>query len=279
MRVTGNEQGKGHMTEKAYIKYFGWSCIEVHTPQGKLFFDPICRPYCGVQWSKLEDFEGAKVICVTHGHQEHYRDLHIIAKHTGATVIGPRWVCTHVSRMYGVPRSQTMPIEEWQTHEILGCKISAFLWRHRDISPIRAVFRPKIHEGIKWAWNGLLKSPFTAPYTGYHVELPSGERILNYNEGFNYNLQLDEVREVARRYPTDVLLGGMQMHFEEYVAAGAGVFQPKEVMLYHPHKALFQQIRVKSSPPEAFAEAVRKALPEAAVYAAEEGWVRPRDGA
>ncbi len=258
--------------EKSHIKYFGWSCFEISFANKKLFFDPMSRKYCDVQWSKLEDFSEADIILVTHGHQEHYQDVPDIAKYSGATVVSSPAVCNHLKWFYGVSKNQLVPIEPFQIKEIEGYKIGAFNWRHRDINPLKAVFRPKIWDGIKWAWNGLLKCPFSAPFTGFHIQMPDGLTILNYNEGFTYNMEHKEVEEVAARYKADILLAGAQMNFEDYVAAGCKIFNSKTIVLYHPHKALFDQINVSSSTSDTFISAVNSALPDSKVIYANPGW-------
>jgi L-ascorbate metabolism protein UlaG (beta-lactamase superfamily) len=259
-------------SEKSTIKYFGWSCFELAFGNQKLYFDPMSRKYCGVQWTKLEDFKDTNVICVTHGHQEHYQDVPAVAKFSGATVVSSPTACKHLNSFYGLDKKKLITIEPYEDKEVEGFKISAFLWRHRDVSPIKAVFRPKIWNGIKWAWNGLLKCAYNAPFTGFFIEMPDGLKILNYNEGFTYNMEIDEVREVADHYKPDILLAGAQMDFENYVAAGAEIFDPKIVVLYHPHKALFEQINVSSTTPEKFSSTVQSKLPNAEIFYAEPGW-------
>lgn len=259
--------------KKARIKYYGWSCFEIAFDNKKLFFDPMSRKYCDVQWSKLEDFKDANIICVTHGHQEHYQDVPAVAKYSGATVISSPEACKHLKKFYKIHESQLLPIRPYENNEVEGFKIGAFLWRHRDVSVFKAVFRPKIWNGIKWAWNGLLKCAFNAPFTGFFIETPDGLKILNYNEGFTYNMKLDEVKEVAEHYKPDILIAGAQMNFEKYVATGAKIFNPKVVVLFHPHEALFKQINVSSSTPEEFITAVQSELPDSTVFYVKPGWV------
>jgi len=115
-------------------------------------------------------------------------------------------------------------------------------------------------------------APAWADFTGFHVELEDGRKVLNYNEGFNSNMLIDEVRVLGERFKTDILLAGMQLKFEEYVADGAAAFNPKTVILFHPHIEFFKRIGIESSSPETFAENVKRRLPASNVVTIAPGW-------
>jgi hypothetical protein len=254
------------------IEYLGWSCFRLGSSQGDLFFDPIYRPYSGVTYTSPEAFDNAKIICVTHGHQEHYFDVPAIVKRTGATVVAGKDICNHLHWIHRVPREHLRPVEPLQPVEVEGFKITTFHWRHRDVNPIRGVLRPQIIEGMKWAWQALVLCPAWAKFTGFHVELEDGRKVLNYNEGFNSAMRIEEVQALGERFETDVLLAGMQLNFEEYAASGGATFSPKTVLLFHPHKEFFDQLGKVSSSPETFAEAVKRELPDADVIPILPGW-------
>jgi hypothetical protein len=260
------------MTDAPTIKYFGWSSFTVQTDQGKLAFDPLFRRYCDAKFAELDDFADADVICLTHGHQEHYFDVPKVAKTSKAKVVAPHAICNHLRRFYGVDGRQMMPCPNFETVEVKGFRITSFPWRHRDISPTKAIFRPKIHEGIRWAWNALIRVPFYAPFTGYHIQLPNGCRVLNYNEGFNTNLDTNELNDVAKRFETDVLLAGTQLHFTDEVGEGVAAFSPKKAVLYHPHKMLFEAIKVTSASFDTFAAAIHKKKSNIEILDAQPGW-------
>ena len=73
---------------------------------------------------------------------------------------------------------------------------------------------------LAWAWSSATNAPFYSPYTGYHVELPGGLTVLNYNEGFNTKMTDAEITALGKRFRTDVLLAalakaGMRLTVEE----------------------------------------------------------------
>ena len=122
---------------------------------------------------------------------------------------------------------------------------------------------------LQFAWLNLFKVPFNVPYYGFYVKLPDGTGIMNYCEGFSDHMKIESVKALAERYRTDILLAGMQLNFEDHVVSGAADLSPKSVLLFHPHKVLFESLGLKSSPPETFTEKLRQALPDADVLIAE----------
>jgi hypothetical protein len=108
---------------------------------------------------------------------------------------------------------------------------------------------------------------------GFHVELPGGLTVLNYNEGFNSKMTDGETAALGRRFRTDVLLGGMQLHFVDDVARGAAALNPKTVVLYPPHEKFHAMMGAASAPWTAFADAVKARLPQARIVLAEPGTV------
>lgn len=258
----------------ATITYHGWSSLAIDSPEGKLVFDPFWRPYCGASWFGPEAFDGASVICVTHGHEEHFLDTPDIVKRTGATVVAGPAVCNFLRKRSHVPAKQLVPVEMMQSVEARGYRIGAFPWQHRDINLFKALTRA-VFQGnatqLKWAWSSATNAPFYAPYTGYHVQLRDGTRILNYNEGFNTKMADAEIGDLARRFPADVLLAGMQLDFVADVARGARAISPRLVVLYPPHEKFHEMMGVSSRPWEEFGRAVQAAVPSAMVVIARPG--------
>jgi len=259
------------------IRYFGWSALSIETSDGALFFDPFFRPYCGAEWFHLADFEHAKYICVTHGHEEHFLDVPVIAKETGATVIGSPSVCSFLKWRRGIPASQmrTVDPKRFETIQVPGFILSAFRWKHRDINLPRALTRALFHGNatqLSWAWSSATRAPFYSPYTGFHVTLPDGLTILNYNEGFNTKMTDAEIADLGRRHRTDVLLAGMQLNFIDDVVRGVAALKPKVVVLYPPHEYFHAMMGATSEPWPAFADAVRRRFPAVDVHIAAPGF-------
>ena len=260
----------------ATIRYFGWSTLSITTADGALYFDPFYRPYCGAEWFHLEDFTDARYICVTHGHEEHFLDVPVVAKASGATVIGSPSACRFLKSRNRIPESKLCAIEpsRFESVSLPGFKISALPWKHRDINLYKALTKAVFHGNatqLKWAFHSATSAPFYAPYTGFHIELPSGLSILNYNEGFNSKMTDIEIRAIGTRFKTDILLAGMQLNFVDDVARGVLALSPKAVVLYPPHENFHAMMGVTSAPWTEFARAVSAAAPATQVHIAKPG--------
>jgi L-ascorbate metabolism protein UlaG (beta-lactamase superfamily) len=265
------------MPSPTKIRYFGWSALSIETADGALFFDPFFRPYCGAEWFHVEDFKHARYICVTHGHEEHFLDVPVIAHATGATVIGSPAVCSFLKWRRGIAADKLRVIDPatFGSISVPGFTLSAFKWKHRDIDLYKAMTKAVFHGNatqLSWAWSSATRAPFYAPYTGFHVTLPDGLTILNYNEGFNTKMTDAEIGDLGRRHRTDVLLAGMQLNFIDDVVRGVAALKPKVVVLYPPHDKFHAMMGIVSEPWPAFAKALRARFPEIAVHIAEPGF-------
>ena len=253
------------------IRYYGWSALSIETPEGPLFFDPFYRHYCGAQWFDLEAFRRAKVVCVTHGHEEHFLDTPEVVRASGATVVAHKAVTDYLRWRYRVPAAQLRPVASGGAVEVPGFRVSTFTWKHRDINLYQALTKAVFHGNatqLSWAWSSATNAPFYSPYTGFHVELPDGTTVLNYNEGFNSKMTDAEIQDLGRRFRTDVLLAGMQLDFMPDLERGVRALAPKLVVLYPPHEHFHGMMGVQSEPWPKFAEAAQRGAPGATVIMA-----------
>jgi len=256
------------MIQEAKIKYFGWSSFMIESPRGHLLFDPFFRRMYGAHYSDPKDFEGTKVLCITHGHFDHYIDSVKILKASDAVAVSSPAVCNHLHSRYGIARERLFPLQPFQETVQGDFRITAFEWRHRVIH-FFPIIKADWIRGLQFAWINLLQVPFKAPYYGFSVQLPNGTRILNYCEGFSNSMKLEEVRELGRRLKPDILLAGMQLNFDDFVAQGVSALSPKIVVLFHPHEAFFEKVGLKSKPPQAFIDRIRQEAPQVEIILAQ----------
>ena len=255
------------MIAEPKIKYFGWSSFMIESSDGNLLFDPFFRKMYGAKYSDPKDFAGTKVICLTHGHFDHYIDSVKLLKSGDAVVVSSKMVCDHLHSRYKITRERLIPLQPYGQTQQGDFKITAFEWRHRVVNFMRIV-RADWIRGLHFAWINLLQVPFHSPYYGFFVEMPTGVAIMNYCEGFSNAMDVGEVRELGRRMKPDLLLAGIQLDFEEYVAKGVEALAPKTVVLFHPHEAFFEKVGLKSKPPQVFIDKIRERTPNVEIILA-----------
>lgn len=265
------------MNDTAFIKYYGWSAIELRANGKSIFFDHFYRPYCGVHWYGLRDFAHADLVCVTHGHEEHFLDVPEVLRASHARVVATPAVCRFLERRNGIPPSRLKPARWGESVEVDGFTIGLFPWKHRDLNLLKALTKAMFRGNttqLAWAWSSTTNAPFYSGYTGFHVALPDGSTVLNYNEGFNTKMTDDDLAALAGRFPkVDVLLAGMQLFFIDDVVRGVEALRPKIVFLYPPHEHFHKMMGAESAPWTHFADAVRLRCPGVQVVIAESGTV------
>jgi hypothetical protein len=159
-------------------------------------------------------------------------------------------------------------IEPGQEIEINGFKIQAFNWHHRKINYFK-FFGGDFLTGFKFTLSNLLRCPKTGPYYGFFLIAPNGLRIMNYSEGINPLLPTHEAKQLAEALRPEILIAGMQLTYEQDVARVVSAVGPQKIILYHPHKQLFEKMNIESSSPETFIENIRSVNPSVEILIAE----------
>ena len=259
-------------TEGNTVRYFGWSSMLVTSATGgDLVFDPFFSPDYGPYWSDLDDYANVSVICVTHGHHDHYTDAHKIASRTGAVIIAPPRVCRHLESHFAVPRGQLAPLKDGDSVTVRGYTVTPFPWYHRRINYIK-FFLGRFLTGCRFVLTNLLHTPLDTPYSGFMVVTPEGTRILNLSEGMNDKMPSAEVAAIRDTFRPDVVIGGYQLQYEREVARCFKESGAPKGILHHPHEKLFSLMKLYSTPVETVRERIREAAPGMEILAP-----RPRE--
>lgn len=243
------------------MRYLGWSNILIREPQGDLVFDPFFRKMYGAEWARKEDYGKVRVICVSHGHHEHYMDTPAVARVTGALVVSSPDVCEHLRRKHRLPESQLRPVLPFDTVEVHGYRITAFDWHHRPISYLR-FFQGSLAAAFAFVGNNILRCPWRARYYGFAVQTQSGASMVNLTEGMNPLFSDGELDVLRQRFRPDVLIGGHQLVYEQDVARAVRLTGVSSCVLYHPHEKLFGQMGIASAPQEQVVAAVKAQAPD-----------------
>ncbi|WP_207264470.1 MBL fold metallo-hydrolase [Desulfovibrio sp. Huiquan2017] len=246
---------------KTKMRYLGWSNILIQGEGGDLVFDPFFRKMYGANWADLNDYDKVRVICISHGHHEHYLDSPIIAKKTGAKIVSSAEVCDHLRKHHGIPNEQLVPVLPFEEVELSGFRIVPFDWHHRPINYMN-FFKGSVTAAFNFVSNNLLRSPWRARYYGFVVKTPQGESLLNLTEGMNPLFSDGEIDVLKQRFAPDVLIGGHQLVYEGDVARCVQKSGVGRCVLYHPHEKLFGQMKIPSTPVGKVEEVVRAAAPD-----------------
>ncbi len=122
------------------LRWIGCGGYEIVTDEGLVItVDPW---YTQHEFSSvpLDELRKPDVICVTHGHGDHYADVPELLKKTGAKLIATKPVCKHTEEKEGIPSSQLIPVEPDQEVEYKGVKFYVTSGYHIPLEKIPEVF-------------------------------------------------------------------------------------------------------------------------------------------
>ena len=88
------------------LTYYGHSCFHIEINGYKLLFDPFITPNVLAKNIDIHKIQ-ADYILLSHGHMDHVADAVLLAKHTGATVIGS-WEVVNWINAQGVKKTHSM---------------------------------------------------------------------------------------------------------------------------------------------------------------------------
>ncbi len=255
------------------LRYYGWSTVLVESERaGDLVFDPFYSSDYSTYWADLRDFEKVSVICLSHGHHEHYTDAHKVASRSGASIVAPPRLCEHLASYFQVPKQRLVPVNPGETVDVNGYSITAFPWYHRKINYFK-FFAGRFFTGCRFVLNNLLHTPLDTPFAGFVVKTPDGLTLLNMTEGMNDKMPSGEVAALAKIHQPDLLVGGWQLQYESDVARCVKESGAPRCLLYHPHGKLFDLMRIPSTPIEIVRAKIHEAVPGMEIFTPE-----PREG-
>ena len=119
------------------IRWLGHSAFEIISDEGvKILIDPFIsnNPTCPIP---VEDFE-ANIICITHGHSDHFGDAMEIANNTNATLVANH----EISLFLGEQGFDCVGMNTGGTVSILGINITMLDARHSSSIDFTEEVRP-----------------------------------------------------------------------------------------------------------------------------------------
>lgn len=258
------------MADGLRLKYYGWSGFRLITPEGRrLFFDPLLTdPLSGAPLVQRDGLEAGDLLCITHGHFDHYMDVPGLVKGRDVLLLGSDEICDFTRRTHGVPPAKLRAIPFDGTLTLDGLRLHTFEWDHRLVEPKKmfALTPASIHEHLRAIY---FATPHASRRMGFVVELADGRKLVNYCEGFNDQTRMDQVAAVAARHRPDVLIGGAQLDYDGFTAEAIAILKPRVAVLFHPHRAYFDLIGLRSTPIEAFRSRIAQACPGVVLHVPE----------
>ncbi|GIK29957.1 MAG: hypothetical protein BroJett007_30950 [Chloroflexota bacterium] len=228
------------------IQYFGWSAITLQHNGVLVGFDLYGDD---VHWSSL-DGDMPKLFCLTHGHPEHAGSLQAFLESPEARphlphvhLLSSAEVIRHINRNGILSPENLHPLDEGDSVTIAGVKVSTFRWVHMPLLP------PGLREKMEYIFQLLthpidlfrigtlgLSLPMNAPQLGFHLTYPDGTTMLNYSEGVHRLTRAEEVAQVAKSLPADVLLFAVEPDDAEAIPRWVEMLNPKDVYIYEAHR-------------------------------------------
>jgi len=258
------------------VRYFGWSGVAIEhaglTVGVDLFGD-------AVGWVAL-DADGPVVLCATHGHPEHCGAYRRLLSERPDPTEGPEVhfvassrVADHAAPGGILPPERVHPVEAGDAVALDGLDLAVFRWEHLPLLPpglgekasylARLAARP--FHLARIALSGL-RLPLWAPTHGFHLAFADGRTVLDYAEGLHRLTDADEVREVARRLPAEVLLFAVEPEDADAVPRWIEVLGPSSVILYEAHRPWRELFGLPYVELEDYADRLSKRFPSVAFH-------------
>lgn len=228
------------------IEYYNWSGITLQHQHTLVGFDLFGE---AVTADVLQQ-EQTIILCLTHGHPEHAGSLRnfLEAPQTrpylaNIHLISSPDVVQHINRKCILAPQNVHCVHAGERVTIAGVTVTVFTWVHMPLLP--PGIRPKLEyitqlilhpiDLIRIGTNGL-SLPMNAPQLGFHIAYPDGTTVLNYSEGVHRLTNSDEVEQIARKLPADLLFFAVEPDDAETIPRWVEMLSPKEVYLYEAHR-------------------------------------------
>lgn len=228
------------------IQYYNWSSITLQHDNTLVGFDLFGD---AVTWDAFKK-DQIIILCLTHGHPEHAGSLQEFLEMSEARehlanihLISSSEVVKHINRNGILPSENVHGVEDKASVTIDRLKVTVFTWVHMPLLPpsikhkIEYILQLLIHP-IDLIRIGLLSFslPMNAPQLGFHITYPDGTTVLNYSEGVHRLTNPQEVEQVAKTLPADMLLFAVEPDDTEAIPRWVEMLTPKDVYLYEAHR-------------------------------------------
>ncbi len=257
------------------IKYSGWSSFSLDHCEIFAGFDVFGRGVEDVGFVVGNPYH----LFISHGHPEHCGHINKIRRrdHSRQLRLYSSEPVLDFVRSFGLTEVQLHGLSKNPMVTESGLCVASFEWKHMPLLPPESV-GAKIRHLLQLARHPLrfvsefvsgLGMPIRAPTIGFHLRFPDGTTVLNYAEGLHRLTLADEVERVARQYPSDILLAGVEREDREVIPRWIKILNPRTVVLFEPHGPWRSAFGFPETPLREIGEGIQKLFPEKKVIVCE----------
>jgi hypothetical protein len=227
------------------VHYAGWSTFRLEVEGGPtLVIDPCISALLDDPHAEPEDCVG-DVVLLTHGHHEHIRDAHRIARFHSGPFVAPPQVVDYLCAVRHFQPSRLVRIEPNETIELDGFRVTAREFPHlekHDAAGKLAILKqdnplgaPKMlarHAlNIALSYLVIRRQPEHGPFLAYDLEYDGGPRVFFTCEAFTKLLDPEIVRGWGEGdRPVDLAIVGVESSHEEAAAALTDALAPRRAI-------------------------------------------------
>lgn len=249
---------------KLEIVYRDYSFFEYRVNEQRLFVDPVFSRYDRGDWVRCWELEPCDYVFVTHRHFDHYVDAVDVLEESDAVLVAAPFVCEHTRRRIKLPRERTLPLRAGERATSAEFSVEAVDSDHRGFRGLWSQLMRRPSEML-----ALMRNQIATPVSESMLSFLftfGGLRVQHYGEGFNDVTDFAELEDVARHSGSpDVVVCAADLTFAGDVAEAIEILQPRAVLIYAPHAAIYERFDIRSWPLERFEAAIKRACPRVSV--------------
>ena len=231
------------------VHYSGWSTFRLDLQGGPtLVIDPCISGLLDDPHAEPADCVG-DVVLLTHGHHEHIRDAHRVARFHAGPFVAPPQVADYLHDVRRLDPRRLLRIEPNETLELDGFRVTAREFPHlekHDVAGKVALLKqdnplgaPKIlarHAlNIALSYLVIRRQPETGPFLAYDIEFDEGPRVFFTCEAFTRLLEPEVVRGWGAGRAIDLAIVGVESGHEEAAAALTDALGPSQAIAAAVH--------------------------------------------
>ncbi|GEM_PF-1812241 len=231
------------------VHYAGWSTFRLALAGGPtLVLDPCISPLLDDPHAMPEDCVG-DVVLLTHGHHEHIRDAHRVARWHDGPFVAPPQVVAFLEEVRHIDSRRLATIQPDETLEFDGFRVTAREFPHlekHDVAGKVAILKSdnplgapsilaKFAKNIALSYLVIRKQPEHGPFFAYDLEFDDGPRVFFTCEAFTQLLDPDVVKGWAAGRPIDLAIVGVESGHEEAAGVLTDALAPKTAIAAAVH--------------------------------------------